>query len=116
MFGRVLNTPLPIKDARFMKVKHNVCLKVSGVTRNLFKEVYVITTDSDQYDECALSQLIKRQICDHTETRHLICRANQLTCFYLMATLALSELILQALTAAYLGSCQIYMMDLFCKK
>ena len=37
--------------------------------------------------------LIKRQSCHHIETRQLICSANQLTDFYLMATLAFNELI-----------------------
>ena len=36
--------------------------------------------------------LIKRQSCHHTETSQLICRANQLTGFYMMATLAFNEL------------------------
>ena len=32
--------------------------------------------------------------CHHIETSQLICRANQLTGFYMMATLAFNELIL----------------------
>ena len=39
-----------------------------------------------------LVQLIKRQSCYHTETSQLICRVNQLTGFYMMATLAFNEL------------------------
>ena len=35
---------------------------------------------------------IKRQSCHHIETSQLICSANQLTGFYMMATLALNEL------------------------
>ena len=38
------------------------------------------------------SWLIKRQSCHHIETSQLICRANQLTGFYMVATLALNEL------------------------
>ena len=38
--------------------------------------------------------LIKCQSCHHIETSHLICRANQLTGFYMMATLAFNELML----------------------
>ena len=34
----------------------------------------------------------KRQGCYQIETSQLICRANQLTCFYMMATLAFNEL------------------------
>ena len=37
--------------------------------------------------------LIKRQSCHHIETNQLICSANQLTGFYMMATLAFIELI-----------------------
>ena len=37
-------------------------------------------------------QLIKRQSCHHIETSQLICRANQLTGFYMMTTLAFNEL------------------------
>ena len=40
------------------------------------------------------SELIKRQSCHHIETSQLICFANQLTRFYMMATLAFNELIL----------------------
>ena len=36
---------------------------------------------------------MKRQSGHHTETSQLICRANQLTSFYMMATLAFNELI-----------------------
>ena len=38
------------------------------------------------------NQLIKRQSCHHTETSQLICYANHLTGFYMMATLAFNEL------------------------
>ena len=41
-----------------------------------------------------LIELIKRQSCRHIETSQLICRANQLTSFYMMATLAFNELML----------------------
>ena len=34
----------------------------------------------------------KRQSCHHIETSQLVCRANQLTGFYMMATLAFNEL------------------------
>ena len=37
-------------------------------------------------------QLIKRQSCHHIETSQLSCKANQLTGFYMMATLAFNEL------------------------
>ena len=37
-------------------------------------------------------QLIKRQICHHLETSQLICRTNQLTGFYRMATVGFNEL------------------------
>ena len=37
-------------------------------------------------------ELIKRQSCDHIETSQSICRADQLTGFYMMATLACNEL------------------------
>ena len=37
--------------------------------------------------------IIKRQSCHHIETSQLICPTNQLTGFYLMATLAFNELI-----------------------
>ena len=37
--------------------------------------------------------IIKQQSYHHTETSQLICSANQLTGFYMMATLALNELI-----------------------
>ena len=37
-------------------------------------------------------QLIKRQICYHKETSQLICSANQLTGFYMIASLAFNEL------------------------
>ena len=37
-------------------------------------------------------ELIKRQSCHHIETSQLICRASQLTGFYVMATLALNDL------------------------
>ena len=36
---------------------------------------------------------MKRQSCHHIETSQLICRANQLTGFYLMITLTFNELI-----------------------
>ena len=36
--------------------------------------------------------LIKRQSCHHIETRQLICSADQLTSFYMMATMAFNEL------------------------
>ena len=36
--------------------------------------------------------LIKRQSCYHIETSQLICSANQLTGFYMMATLVFNEL------------------------
>ena len=36
---------------------------------------------------------LKRQSYRHIETSQLICRANQLTGFYMMATLAFNELI-----------------------
>ena len=39
-----------------------------------------------------LDLLIKRQSFHHTETSQLICRANQLTGFYMMATLLFNEL------------------------
>ena len=39
-----------------------------------------------------LDLLIKRQSFHHTETSQLICRANQLTGFYMMATLSFNEL------------------------
>ena len=39
------------------------------------------------------SNLIKRQSCNHIETSQLVCSANQLTGFYMMATLAFNELI-----------------------
>ena len=38
------------------------------------------------------SWLIKRQSCHHIKTSQLICRANQLTGFYMIATLAFNEL------------------------
>ena len=38
-------------------------------------------------------QLIKRQSCYHIENSQLICRANQLTGFYMMTILAFNELI-----------------------
>ena len=38
-------------------------------------------------------QLVKRQSCHHTETSQLICRANQLTGSYMMATSVSNELI-----------------------
>ena len=34
----------------------------------------------------------KRQSCHHIETSQLICRANQLKCFYMMTTLEFNEL------------------------
>ena len=37
-------------------------------------------------------QLNKRQGCHHIETSQLICRANQLISFYMMATLTFNEL------------------------
>ena len=37
--------------------------------------------------------MIKRQSCHHIETNQLICRANKLTGFYMMVTLAFNELI-----------------------
>ena len=37
---------------------------------------------------------IKRQNYHHIETSQLICRANQLTGFYMMATLAVNELMI----------------------
>ena len=37
-------------------------------------------------------ELIKRQSCHHIETSQLICSANQMTGFYMMATLAFNEL------------------------
>ena len=39
-------------------------------------------------------QLIKRQSYHYIETSQVICRANQLTGFYMMATLAPNELLL----------------------
>ena len=39
------------------------------------------------------SQPIKCQCCPHIETSQLICTANQLTGFYMRATLAFNELI-----------------------
>ena len=38
------------------------------------------------------------QGCPHIETSQLICTANQLTGFYMRATLAITRLILKALT------------------
>ena len=35
---------------------------------------------------------MKHQICHHIETSQLICKASQLTGFYMMATLAFNEL------------------------
>ena len=37
-------------------------------------------------------QSVKRQSCHHTETSQLTCRANQLTGFYMMATLVFNGL------------------------
>ena len=37
-------------------------------------------------------QLVKRQSCHHIETSQLICSANQLTGFYMIAILAFNEL------------------------
>ena len=42
-----------------------------------------------------LVELIKCQSCRNIETNQLIFSANQLTCFYMMATLAFNELILE---------------------
>ena len=39
-----------------------------------------------------LTSLIRRQSCHHIETSQLICKANQLTGFYMMATYAFNEL------------------------
>ena len=39
---------------------------------------------------------MKRQSCHHIETSQMICSENQLTGFYMMATLAFNELILEA--------------------
>ena len=39
-----------------------------------------------------LLDLIKHQSCHHIETSQFICRANQLTGFYMMAILVLNEL------------------------
>ena len=41
-----------------------------------------------------LDLLIKRESFHHTETSQLICRANQLTGFYMIATLSFNELII----------------------
>ena len=38
------------------------------------------------------TQIIQRQRCHHIETSQLICRTNQLTGFYMMATLAFNNL------------------------
>ena len=38
-----------------------------------------------------MNEIIKRQSCHHIETSQLICRANQWTCFYIIANLAFSE-------------------------
>ena len=40
-----------------------------------------------------MHRLIKRQSCHHIETSQLICSANQLVGFYMMATLAFNALI-----------------------
>ena len=40
----------------------------------------------------SLHQLIKRQSCHDVETSQLICSANQLTGFFMIATLAFNEL------------------------
>ena len=40
------------------------------------------------------SYLIKHQSCYHRETSQLTCSANQLTGFYMMATLAFNELVM----------------------
>ena len=51
-----------------------------------------------------LIKLIKCQGCHHIEPSQLICRVNQLTGFYMMATLAFNELMLKTvLTPITLG-------------
>ena len=39
-----------------------------------------------------VSLTLKRQSCHHIETSQLVCRANQLTGFYMVSTLAFNEL------------------------
>ena len=46
-----------------------------------------------QFDHCNNFKLIKRQSCHYKETSQLICSANQLTGFYMMATSAFNVLI-----------------------
>ena len=46
--------------------------------------------------ECAFKDCIKSQSCHHIESSQLICRANQLTGFYMMVTLAFNELTKQS--------------------
>ena len=54
-----------------------------------------------------LNSLNKRQSCHHIETSQLICSANQLTVVYMMATLALNELMQNCTTV------QLFMISLF---
>ena len=46
----------------------------------------------DPYDCLKGNQPIKCQCCSHIETSQLICTTNQLTGFYMRATLAFNEL------------------------
>ena len=56
-----------------------------------------------------LLYLINRQSCHHIETSHLICYANQLTSFYMMATLAVNELITRSALSIFLVVWDLFM-------
>ena len=45
----------------------------------------------------------------------MICRANQLTCFYMIETWAFNELNNQILSGSFLELCQTFMMELYVK-
>ena len=69
------------------------CLVYTHIYLN--KPVTFIYNFAKLINSLKFAYLINRQNCQHIETSQLICSANQLTGFYIMATLALNELILE---------------------
>ena len=70
----------------FPTVLSEICYHNFWEIRTIFKSI----ESKSQYQ--ADPQTIKCQFCPHIETSQLICIANQLTGFYMRATLALNEL------------------------
>ena len=77
--------------------RFTVILSSFAEDKDLFKTIFfseqVFFRKPTETKSLFKTELIKCKRCPHTETSQLICHANQLTAFYLRATLALNGLI-----------------------